>query len=479
MYRPNSLLLLIVTVVLLTMGCENVPADTARPPNIILILADDLGYGDVGVFGQERIETPTLDRMAAEGIRFTQFYAGATVCAPSRSVLMTGLHNGHTRVRGNAGPQIQTLLPEDATIAELLKERGYATALIGKWGLGDEGNTGRPNDQGFDYFFGYLNQVHAHNFYPEFLWRNEERVPLPNVVERADAGYGGFTGGVATEKVAYSHDLFVDEAAGYIRSHAEEPFFLFLALTIPHANNEADRVDWAHGMEVPDYDRYADTDWPEEQKGLAAMITRMDSGIGTVLDELTASGIDDRTIVIFSSDNGPHAEGGNDPDFFDSNGPLRGIKRDLYEGGIRVPTIAWGPEIVPGGLVSDHIGYFGDFMITFADLAGLPEPVAHDGVTLVPVLTGNEEVQPAHDYLYWEFYERGSAQAVRMGKWKGVRVPMFEGELELYDLETDIGEEDNVAADHPDVVEEILQIMEDAHVPDSNWVPNWTPPTPE
>ena len=440
-------------------------------PNIVFILADDLGYGDLGSYGQEQIRTPRLDEMAAEGMRFSQFYAGATVCAPSRSVLMTGQHTGATRVRGNAGPEVQRLKPEDVTVAEVLQDAGYHTALIGKWGLGDVGNTGRPNDQGFDYFFGYLNQVHAHNFYPEFLWRNEERVELENVVRRAERSYGGFTGGVATKKVEYSHDLFVEEALEYIDRRADdaeegEPFFLYLSLTIPHANNEAGD----QGMEVPSYGPYQDEDWPQPEKGFAAMLMHMDEGVGQIVDRLEALELDENTLVFFSSDNGPHAEGGHDPDFFDSNGPLRGIKRDLYEGGIRVPTIAYWPGTVPAGTTSDYIGYFGDFMATAAALAHTAVPPNRQSLNLVPVLEGRPEAAEEHPYLYWEFYERGSAQAVRDGRWKAVRKPMFTGEVELYDLSVDIGETNDVADEHPEIVREMVQHMEEAHQPSPDWV---------
>jgi len=292
-----------------------------RKPNIIFILADDLGYGDLGCYGQTVIQTPALDRMAREGIRFTQCYAGSTVCAPSRCCLMTGLHTGHAHVRGNA---LVPLRPEDRTVAEVLKDAGYATALIGKWGLGEPESTGVPNRKGFDYFFGYLNQGRAHNYYPEFLWRNEEEFPLQGNVEVQPR--------VSSERVQYSHDLFVSEALQYVEEHQSEPFFLYLALTIPHANNEGGRAT-GDGMEVPDYGAYKDKDWPNPQKGHAAMISRMDRDVGRLLDTLKALGIDEDTVVFFTSDNGPHKEGGADPEFFKSSGPLRGIKRDLYEGG--------------------------------------------------------------------------------------------------------------------------------------------------
>ncbi|MDA2924531.1 arylsulfatase, partial [Acidobacteria bacterium AH-259-L09] len=435
-----------------TIGQDESTVTTERLPNIIFIIADDLGYGDLGSYGQERIQTPHLDRLAAEGVRFTDFYAGSTVCAPSRSVLMTGQHLGHTYIRGNGKFNLR---PEDVTVAEILKEAGYATGHIGKWGLGHEGSTGVPTKQGFDYFFGYLDQHHAHNYYPSFLVRNEERVPLENVVP----GEGQYGQGVATEKVSYSHDLLMEEAFQFIDRSKDSPFFLYLPLTIPHANNEARQK----GMEVPDYAAYADKEWPEPQKGLAAMITRMDADLGKLFESLQEHQIDEDTIIFFTSDNGPHREGGNDPDFFDSNGPLRGIKRDLYEGGIRVPMIVRWPGHAPAGTVSNHIAYFADFMATAAEIAGVQPPENTDSISFLPAILGKTESQEEHEYLYWEFYERGSAQAVRTGHWKAVRKPMFTGEIELYDLGTDVGETHNVADQHPQIVKKIRTIMEEAH----------------
>lgn len=446
-------------------------ADDAGAPNIIFIMADDLGYGDLGCYGQELISTPRLDRMASEGMRFTQFYAGCSVCAPSRSVLMTGLHMGHTHVRGNGQGAEQSLRDEDLTVAELLHDAGYATSLCGKWGLGDareETAAGLPNRQGFDHFFGYLNQVHAHNYYPTFLWRNEEQVLLANVVTEVDRDYGGFRGGWATERIDYSHDLIADEALSFIQDHAEGPFFLYLALTIPHANNEGTRGT-GNGQEVPDFGQYTDRDWSDQNKGQAAMISRMDRDVGRVLDLLEELAIADRTLVIFTSDNGPHNEGGHTPDLFDPNGPLRGMKRDLYEGGIRVPFIAWWPGTVPAATESDHVGYFGDLMATAADLAGVDTPDGLDSISFLPVMTGHPEAQKDHEYLYWEFYERGGAQAVRQGNWKAVRTPWGEGPTELYYLTDDIGEEHNIASEHPDVVETLEQLMDAAHAPHPNW----------
>lgn len=428
-----------------------------RPPNIIFILADDLGYGDLGCYGQKTIRTPRLDRMAAEGMRFTDFHAGSTVCAPSRCVLLTGLHTGHAYIRGNGKTNLR---PEDVTVAEVLKTAGYTTAVVGKYGLGHDDSPGIPNRQGFDYFFGYLDHTHAHNSYPSFLIRNQERVPLKNVVP--DEGNVGQ--GVATTRNEFAPDLMTREALAFVDRNKDRPFFLYLAYTIPHANNEAGNK----GMEVPDYGEYADRDWPEPQKGHAALITRMDRDIGTLFDRLREHGLDERTIVFFSSDNGPHREGGNNPDFQDSNGPLRGIKRDLYEGGIRVPLLVRWPGKVPAGTTSNYIGYFADVLPTLSELASATPPTGLDGLSFVPSLLGKPDQQKRHDFLYWEFYEQGSAQAVRQGNWKGICKP-FGGPIELYDLSKDLGEQTNVAEAHPDVVAKLRATMIAAHVPSPLW----------
>ena len=451
--------------------CLSTPAFAAEKPNVIYILADDLGYGDLGCYGQKIIKTPRLDRMAAEGMRFTDFYAGSTVCAPSRCVLMTGRHLGHCTVRGNAPRdhlRWQSLDADDVTVAEVMGRAGYATALVGKWGLGEQEMPGQPNEQGFDYFFGYINQHHAHNYYPEYLWRNRDRVELRNVLRRDGKWYEEIGAGVSTKKVDYSHDLFAAEALEFVDANKDRPFFLYLALTIPHANNEATRLV-GNGQEVPDYGIYADKPWSDNDKGQAAMITRMDADVGRLLDRLKQHGIDERTLVVFSSDNGHHDEGGHDTERFDPNGPLRGMKRDLYEGGIRVPTLARWPGHVAPGTVSDHVGYFGDLMATAADLAGVDPPEGLDSISFLPTLLGESEKQEEHDYLYWEFYERGSAQAVRQGKWKAVRKPMFTGKTELFDLSADLGEENDVAGAHPDVVARMEAIMAEAHAPSPRW----------
>lgn len=429
------------------LGCVNL-ALAAERPNIIFILADDLGYGDVGCYGQEKVPTPNIDRLAAEGIRFTDFYAGSTVCAPSRCCLMTGLHTGHAWIRGNDRVPLR---PNDVTIARVCKQAGYATGLVGKWGLGEPDTTGIPNRQGFDYFFGYLNQGHAHNYYPDYLWRNTDRVVLE-----------GNAGGKRTQ---YSHDLFTTEAMGFIDKHRVEPFFLYLAYTIPHANNER-KKETGDGMEVPDYGPYASKEgWTNPQKGHAAMIDRMDGDIGRIMRQLANLGIDKNTLVFFASDNGPHKEGGYQPEFFNCSGPLRGIKRDLYEGGIRVPMIARWPGHIQAGTVSHHAGAFWDVLPTLAEVIGAKPPTDLDGLSFAPTLRGKD--QKPHDYLYWEFHEGGFAQAVLLGDWKAVR--KNNGPIELYDLKTDLGETKDIAANHADVVARIESILKSARTENEHW----------
>jgi arylsulfatase A-like enzyme len=446
-------------------GCASgIRLSSQDKPNIIFVMADDLGYGDLGCYGQAQIKTPHIDRLAAQGMRFTDHYAGSTVCAPSRCSLMTGLHTGHTYVRGNREikPMGQLpLLPDTVTMPKLLKKAGYATALTGKWGLGGPGSTGIPNKQGFDYFFGYLCQRHAHNYYPEFLFRNEERIPLPGnkIANPREDGAG-----VAVERGQYSHDMIAAEALQFIEKNKDRPFFLYMAVTLPHANNEAGRK----GMEVPDYGIYADRDWPEPQKGHAAMISRLDRDLGRVMETLRKSGIDKKTLVLFTSDNGPHREGGANPEFFDSNGPLRGNKRDLYEGGIRVPLIARWPDKIKPGTVNHHISAFWDFLPTFAELTGSEYPSSVDGISILPTLLGKPSKQEQHEFLYWEFYERGSKQAVRMGDWKAVRFGV-DGKLELYNLKEDIGEEHNVADKNPAIAAKISNYLNTARTESEFW----------
>lgn len=450
-------------------GAPHTLGDVPVKPNIIYILADDLGYGDLGVYGSEHIKTPNLDAMAAKGMRFTQHYSGSTVCAPSRSTLMTGLHTGHAYVRGNNDISITDSI---VTIAELLKPAGYTSGLIGKWGLGEKDTEGVPNQQGFDYFFGFLNQIRAHNYYPDYLWKNDEKYPLENEVKITDKEgyYAHGIGSVSTNKKQYVQDLFLEQALSFINREKENPFFLYYAVTPPHANNEG-WMNNAHGMEVPggltpDYGEYANKDWPDAAKGYAQMVSILDSDVGAILRQLEALGLDENTLIVFASDNGTHAEGGNDPEFLDSNGPLRGMKRDLYEGGIRTPMIAYWPTKINAGSVSDHISAFWDFMPTACAIAGTKIPEGLDGISFLPELLGNE--QPKHESLYWEFHERDGKQAIRKGKWKGVRNNLQADEhapLELYDLENDISETKNVAAAHPDIVQELLETLKKERTP--------------
>lgn len=436
----------------------------ASPPNVVFIVADDLGYGDLGCYGQKQIRTPRLDQLATEGTRFTDFYAGSTVCAPSRCVLMTGLHTGHARIRGNA---LVPLLPEDVTVAEIFKIRGYRTGMVGKWGLGEPDSTGLPNRQGFNEWFGYLNQGHAHNYYPEYLWHNETKIRLDG--NKAVAG-------VAIEKGTYSQDLMIKESLAFLDRNKEKPFFLYLPWTLPHANNEAGHVR-GNGMEIPDLGIYAKETWPEPEKGRAAMISRLDADVGQILDKLEQLGLSENTIIFFTSDNGPHAEGSSMVEFFDSNGPLRGSKRDLYEGGIRVPMIVRWPAHVPAGKVSAAPWGFVDVMPTLAALIGAEVPANLDGRSMVSLLEAKDSSE--HPPFYWEFHERGFDQAVRMGYWKGVRHGSLEAPLELYNLNEDLSEEHDVAADHPDVVEEMTRFLATARTESEHWPVNKTSAPPK
>ena len=446
-------------------------AEEPRKPNIVFILADDLGYGDIGCFGQKTLKTPRLDAMAEEGMKLTQFYAGCTVCAPSRCVLMTGKHMGRVVVRGNSTDPI-VIQPGQPTVASLLKKAGYKTACVGKWGIGTPDNFTNPNDVGFDHFFGYINMWHAHNFYPEFLIRNGDVVKLKNVlaekwVEFRDLKHPMAGKGVAVKREEYAPDLFTEDALNFIRKNKDNPFFLYFAMNVPHTNNEAGNK----GMEVPDYGEFADKDWPEPEKGFAAMISNIDRDTGRVLDLLKELKLEENTLVIFTSDNGPHKEGGHDPDFFNSNGKFRGIKRDLTEGGIRVPTIAWWPGTIKAKTENNHQWYFGDLMASAAELADVEAPDDLDSDSFVQTLKGNPPEKEWHrgSTLYWEFYERGSSQAVRFGKWKAIRSPMFTGKVQLYDLSFDFEEKRDHAERRPKLVEHATNLLNKAHQPDPNW----------
>jgi len=412
-----------------------------RKPNIIWLMADDLGVYDVGCYGQKHIQTPHIDRLAAEGVRFTQCYAGSTVCAPSRSALMTGLHTGHTTVRGNSSAIGKGRVPlnaADVTVAEALKAAGYATAIVGKWGLGEPGTPGIPNQQGFDFWFGYLNQAHAHEYYPDYLWRNTDKVPL---------NQGG-------QKTDYSHDLMATEALDFVRRSKDKPFFLYFTTTIPHAK-----------FQVPSLEPYEDKPWPAQAKAYAAMVTRMDRDFGRLMALLKELDLDRDTIVFFTSDNGGYPDG-EARKMFDPMGPLRGQKGNLYEGGLRVPMIVrWLGKIAPGR-TSDQAWAFWDFFPTACELAGVEPPQGLDGISMLPAILGKE--QKGHEFLYWEFRTGGFSQAVRSGDWKGVRHGT-RGSLELYDLKTDLGETKDVAAEHPDVVAKVEAFMAGARTESEHW----------
>lgn len=475
--RKTTAIMLAVIAANVVLAAQNQAFSQTPPrqPNIIWIMADDLGYGELGCYGQQVIKTPSLDRMASEGMRFTQFYAGATVCAPSRSVLMTGQHHGHTRVRGNAGrqhPEAQALRPEDTTVARVLHDAGYHTALIGKWGLGDVGaaESGLPRRQGFDEFFGYLNQHHAHNHFPDFLWHNETRHPLRNkIVPVGDTGAG-----YATKAVEYADDLFADKALEFVEQNRQRPFFLYWCMVIPHANNERTK-ELGNGAQVPDLGPYAQEDWPESDRGHAAMITRLDSYVGRMLAKLSSLGLAEKTLVIFSSDNGPHNESKHNLARFQPAGRFTGIKRSLTDGGIRVPMIAWQPGAVPAGQTSTLACFAGDFMATAAELAGTKVPPGCDSISLVPALTGHTAQQQPHEFLYWEFHEGGFKQAaLYQGRWKGIRSGAVDAPVVLYDLENDAAEQQNVAAEHPDIASAIGKYLATARTPSSDWEPRWT-----
>lgn len=452
----------VIIVLAIVSSCSNqesvLEKSLGSKPNIIFILADDMGYGDAGCYGQTKIATPNIDRLAERGMRFTQHYAGATVCAPSRNCLITGQHNGNATIKSMEKP----IKDKDITVAELLKTAGYSTAIIGKWGLGNVGTTGYANSQGFDYSFGYYDQIRAHNYYPPFLMENGKQYPLKNKVIYIEDSthYAVGIGNAAIEKNEYSNDIFTEKALDYLDNTAKDPFFLYLAYTIPHANNESWLIK-EHGMEVPDQGIYADKDWPEQQKSGAAMISRLDEYVGKIVARLAEKGIDKETIIIFSSDNGPHSEGGWNPAFFNSSGGLRGIKRDLYEGGIRVPFIVNWPGMIGEG-VTDHVSAFWDFMPTACELAGIDLPESSDGVSFLPVLMGESSKQSEHDWLYWEFYTNISRQAVRRGNWKAIKLgqgnpPIYK--TELYDLSVDISETNDLSAEYPEQVKELENIM--------------------
>jgi arylsulfatase A len=445
-----------------------------RPPNIIFIMADDLGWGDLGSYGNTKIRTPHLDQMAREGMRFTQFYAGSPVCAPSRCVLMTGKHGGHAYIRDNKEyqPEGQAPIPvNETTIAEVLKSKGYATGGFGKWGLGFIGTSGDPNAQGFDLFYGYNCQREAHSFYPDHLWRNNQRVEL-------EGNQRGVTG------KHYSHDLIEAEALQFIRANKDKPFFAYVPVTIPHLALQAPEDS------LREYDGAFPDDPPSAAQGsyvacekpratYAAMVTRMDRSVGRILALLKELKLDENTLVVFTSDNGgafgevtkdfefkPGRLAGTDYVFFGSTARFRAFKGSVYEGGIRVPFIARWPKQIKAGVVNEVPAVFYDVMPTLCELAGAKVPAQTDGLSLVATLTGKGKQRP-HDFLFWDFGGYGGQQAVRLGDWKGLRRNLHQrlSAIELYNLKDDVGETKNVAAEHPDIVQRIESIMAREHQP--------------
>ncbi|WP_422080908.1 arylsulfatase [Ulvibacterium sp.] len=478
-YKKYMLFALIVLVVLAacsekTKPSESKPKETKAPkPNIIFILADDLGYGDLGCYGQQKIKTPHIDQLALNGMRFTQHYSGSTVCAPSRSALMSGQHTGHTYIRGNRelkGQEGQTPIPDSLVILpEALKTVGYTTGAFGKWGLGFVGSEGDPINQGFDTFYGYNCQRMAHRYYPTHLWDNQEIDSLP--------------GNDWIQKVTYAPDVIQKRMLRFIEENKEVPFFAYVPLILPHAElispqdsilaKYAGKFEEPHpykggkssgygpNLKISDYT-------PQEipRATFASMVARTDAYVGQIVAKVFELGIAGNTIIVFTSDNGPHVEAGADPEFFNSTGGLRGVKRDLYEGGVRVPMIVSWPGKIQKGSISQHISAFWDFFPTIADITGTAVPEDIDGISFLPALLGDQN-QEQHEYLYWEFINRGGRQAVRMGDWKGVKYKVRtdkDAPMELYNLAIDPSETTNVASKHPEVVAQIEQLLSEARV---------------
>ncbi len=454
----------------------------ARQPNIIYILVDDAGYGDLGCYGQKMFTTPNLDRMAAEGMKFTRHYAGCTVCAPSRTVLLTGLHTGHSRIRGN-GPGF---VPDtDLTVPKLLKSAGYTTACIGKYGLGLPLPVDDPNKKGFDHFFGYVDTAHAHNCYTTFLIRDGQRVPLNNELIPGSGGKIEGTGVATREgRRQFAPQLLADDVQSWLDERGKEkdkPFFLYYALNLPHANNEAGRPGspLGHGLESPGYGEFASKDWPDVEKGFASVMRFVDNEVGAVLAKVKALGLDEDTVVFFTSDNGPHEEGGHHVAFFQSNDGLTGKKRDLTEGGVREPFLARWPGKIKAGSVNEHVSGFQDLLPTAADLAGTKVNAATDGISFLPTLLGKIGEQKQHPYLFWNFNEQGGKRSVLQWPWKLIHLhtgatdeaPKKSGknnaiakpmEVQLFHMEADPTEQKNVAQENPAIVTRLEGLMKEA-----------------
>lgn len=438
-----------------------------KQPNIIYILADDLGYGDLSSYGQEKFSTPNIDKLASQGMLFKQHYSGSTVCAPSRSALLTGMHTGHTVVRGNKEiePEGQYPIPDETyTLAEAMKKAGYKTGAFGKWGLGFPGSEGDPTSQGFDTFYGFNCQRLGHHYYPNHLWSNRDSIVLK--------------GNKGLSKEEYAPSLIHEKTLQFIEKNKSDPFFLYVASIIPHAELAApeELIKKYRNKFLPEKRFKGVDDGPKYKKGsyasqneshaaFVAMIDLLDQQVGEIMDKVKELGIEDNTIIIFTSDNGPHKEGGADPKYFNSNGPFKGTKRDLYEGGIRVPMIAkWSGKIKPGS-TTDHISAFWDVFPTFTEITGVETPNNIDGISFLPALLGNKKQQQEHDYLYWEFHEKGGRQAIRMGNWKAVKYNVLKTPnkpMKLYNLSNDLGENMDVANKFPEIVKQIESLFLEA-----------------
>jgi len=466
---------LITSACLLSTSCINAPKEEKRAPNIIFILSDDLSWGDLGCYGQQKIKTPNIDRIASEGIRFTQAYCGNAVCAPSRSGLMTGLHPGHARVRDNSYKSYRESLQKgDFTVAMMLQQAGYKTGLFGKWGLSNYNQPGIPNNMGFDEFYGYLNQQHAHTYYPEFLYHNKERVYFPENSEHFkienysrpspydENGKCMPLGIKDPSKAKYSFDIYCEKSLEFVKTNKDKPFFLYLAYTTPHGQ-----------LIVPDLGIYKDEDWQIQHKEWAAMITRMDTEVGKLIALLKELKLDDNTIIFFASDNGNSA--GNDDrylksksgptlsEFFNNASPTRGDKGDSYDGAFHVPAMARWSGHIPPGQESDQIWAFWDFLPTAAEIAGIKTPSGIDGISILPSLLGKGE-QKQHDYLYWEYKQN---QAVRSGKWYAHK---SNGKsIELYDLISDPQQSNDLNSNFPDITKKMEGIMLKSHSPSDVW----------
>lgn len=450
---------LVSTLLLVPVACqsENVQDNGKVPmqtPNIVYIMADDLGIGDLGCYGQQQIKTPCIDGLARNGMMFMRHYSGSSISAPSRCTLLTGKHTGHAAIRGNKpvtladGEKYDTPLPaKEVTVAKLLKQKNYRTACIGKWGMGGPDSEGHPNCHGFDYFYGYLGQGHAHSYYPPFLFENNEKIML--------------------EKKHYSHNLIVEKALDFIDKNAEHPFFLYFSPTIPHAElavPEENMQQYEGQFQEKPFAGGHYCAQPKPRAAYAAMVTLLDTNVGQIIELLKRKGVYENTIIIFTSDNGVHKEGGHDPEYFNSNAGLRGIKRDFYEGGIRTPFIVEWPGMIAPGSRNQHVSAFWDFLPTVCDITGISTPHDIDGISYLPVLKGLE--QPEHDYLYYDFYEKQGTQAVIQDDWKLISLQVNapkKTHYELYNLKTDPKEQHNVAVLHPDRVEQLKALIKQAH----------------